>query len=329
MFVTPEAKRAGLLVAVISGGRPKLSERSTAKFLRDLDAFGPADIVWVVNETDAETYEDDPGHPLCVYTHDWAREYARDHWTLPTPPADFVGAFPGREWACREAERRGCWGVLQIDDNIVQLSVIRGGGAAARYCSRNGGLALHADLLSAAALSTNSWMTGAQLQSAMKDRALIARTGFPYSCFIERVGEGREEWVGPFEDDITHAFQYGSRADGATTALLMAVRYMKARKTGGGMRNNYDHTRSVALQRMFPQSAKVTIMAKRSNGRGEPRVFHKMAGAAIRNPLRITDRDLYGQLKERIETIMVEWHAEDQESTRRKIAKRVAGTQPS
>lgn len=324
MFVTPAAKRAGLLVAVISGGRPKLYQRPTAKFLDALQDFAPADVVWIVNERDAAEYERD-GRPLSVYSHEWAEQYAGAHWMLPAAPepSGFLGAFPGREWACLEAERRGCWGVMQIDDNIVQISVARGGGAAARYSLRNGGMALHADLLSAIALSTNGSMVGAHLQSAARERPAIARAGFPYSCFVEKVGPGREEWFGPFEDDITHAFQYGTRADGATAAVVSAVRYMKESQSQTGMRAKYGAERAVQLQRIFPESANVRVMKSRSNGRGGARVFHKMSAGAIRNPLRVTDPRLFGKVKRRIEQILVEWHAEDQASAREKVARRV------
>lgn len=326
MFVTPEAKRAGLLVAVISGGRSKLYQRPTAKLLAALQDFAPAGVVWIVNEHDAGEYERD-GLPFAVYPDDWAFEYAKAHWTdiqLPPETAKALGAFPGREWACLEAERRGCWGVMQLDDNIVQISVARGGGAAARYCYRNGGIALHADLLSAVALSTNGRMVGAHLQSAARERPAIARAGFPYSCFVEKVGPGREHWHGPYEDDIIQAFQYGTRADGATAAVVSAVRYMKDSKTTGGLRTIYDHSRSVQLQRMFPESAAIRVMKSRSNGRGEPRVFHKMSAGAIRNQLRVTDPELFAAVKARIEEILVEWHAEDQASAREKVARRVA-----
>jgi len=58
-------------------------------------------------------------------------------------------------------------------------------------------------------------MVGANLDAIPYVKLQIARAGFTYSMFVEKVGPGREPWYGPFEDDITHAFQYGIRADGA------------------------------------------------------------------------------------------------------------------
>lgn len=108
MFVTSDEVRGGLLVAVISGGRPRLDQRAVSRFLPDLHAAGVQDIVWVVSDQDAPSYEQDE-HPLCVYPRAWALDYARGHWMQPQKPGPdaFLGAFPGREWACREAERRG------------------------------------------------------------------------------------------------------------------------------------------------------------------------------------------------------------------------------
>ena len=298
MFVTSDEARGGLLVAIITGGRPRLADRVTRKFLPSLTAAGVRDVVWAVSEQDAEAYERDE-HEMAVYPTEWAHEYARENWTnaLADPVrGGFLGAFPGREWACLEAERRGCWGVLQLDDNIDAIGVLHAAYAWGIDTARaHGGMGLVVDLLSAVALATNSWMTGARLNSVgipANVRAL-ARTGFPYSAFIEKVGPDREHWKGPFEDDIMHAFQYGTRADGATAAVVPLLAYNKEYASASGMRKAYDPTRAVALQRMFPQSAHLTVKKSKSNGQGGPRVFHHMNSDAIRNPLRVTDRDLY------------------------------------
>lgn len=324
-YITNPEQRSGLLVAVITGGRPNLIERQTSGLLPHLKTFGMHNIVWVVSDKDADGYERDD-HELAVYTREWAYEYAREHWMLAEPPepGGFFGAFPGREWACLEAERRGCWGVLQLDDNIMKLCMPRGTKASYRIAERNGGLALYADLLCAVALSTNSHMTGANLNSVANDAGVVARAGFPYSLFIERVGEGREHWNGPYEDDITHAFQYGTRADGATAAVLPSIRYLKESKSKTGMRSKYNHMRSVQLQRIFPESAKLMIKKQRSNGRGGPRIFHQMQNNAVRNRLTVLDPDLWGAAKARIEQLIEEWHPLQIEMTREKIAKRTA-----
>jgi hypothetical protein len=329
MFVTPADRRASLLVAIITGGRPKLKQRPTARHVADLRAAGVRDIVWVVSERDAPGYERD-GADLAVYPQGWAYGYAREHWmnAVPPDPQGFLGAFPGREWACLEAERRGCWGVLQLDDNIDQLAVRRRDVAGFRLAERAGGMGLFADLLSAMVLSTNARTVGGNLASVMtsrSDASRIIRPGFPYSCFVEQVGPGREPWYGPFEDDITHSFQYGDRADGATAALMPALIYHKEPNSKTGMRAKYDPTRSVQLQRLIPQGAKLSVRATRSNGRGDPRVFHTMPPGSIRNPVCVQDRPLYQAAVTRHDQLSREWFTGVAAANRVKVMKRLKG----
>ena len=283
------------------------------------------DIVWVVNERDAGEYERDD-HPMCVYPKEWSLAYAQKHWMLAAPPnPGFLGAFPGREWACLEAERRGCWGVLQLDDNITTLTFPRGNSKSCReIVNRNGGLAMFADILSAVALSTNGRMVGANLGAMPSIKLGIARPGFPYSCFIEKVGSGRESWYGPYEDDITHAFQYGTRADaGSSTALVVPLlRYEKESKSKSAMRSYYDHTRAVSLQKIFPEAANIVIKQRYSNGMGAPRIYHQMRSDAIRNKLIIKDRAMFRQVKTRIEQLLIDWWELHQGLVREKITRR-------
>jgi hypothetical protein len=325
MFVTTSEQRAGILVAVVTGGRPELRQRPTRRFLADLDAAGMHDIVWVVSDRDAPLYERDK-YPLAVYERAWAEEYAAGHWMQPEPPQPgaFLGAFPGREWACREAERRGCWAVLQLDDNIERLTFLRGS-SAAWVQDTQGGLALHMDLLSGVLASTNAWTVGAQLDAvspSVKQASKVARPGFPYSLFVERVGPGREEWFGPFEDDITHSLQYGSRPDGATTAVMPSVLYNKEHRKKSGMRQHYNETRALQLQRLFPQAAKINVRATRSNGRGEPRVFHTMPPGAIRNPLKVRDPDLFAAVRDRLSELAGAWVDVEARMIREKVDRR-------
>jgi hypothetical protein len=325
MSVTSSDQLAGLLVAVITGGRPKLRERATATLLPALEDLGVKDVVWVVSDQDAPGYEQDQ-HQLSVYPRTWAEEYAASHWmgtTRPQPGA-FLGAFAGREWACQLAEQRGCWGVLQLDDNITDLFLARRGTAGWDVVRENGGLALFTDLLAGIALSTNSWMTGAHLSSVPRVTQKVARAGFPYSLFIERVGPGREPWYGPFEDDITHAFQYGTRSDGATASISPLLNYHKENKAKSGMRAKYDHTRSVQLQRMFPESARISVRTTRSNGRGTPRVFHTMSAGAIRNPLAVRDLELFGSVRTTLVDLMDEWHDRYLIQNRTKVTRRTS-----
>lgn len=327
MFVTSEAERAGLLVAVITGGRPLLKQRTVHRFFPQMHDAGVADIVWVANERHAADLEPDE-HEVVTYTDEWAFEYARDHWMSPdTPPepGGFFGAFPGREWAAREAERRGCWGVLMLDDNIDRIMFARDSrGGRSVIDDQLGGFAFFIDMLAGVALSTNARTVGAQLSSIPEAHFMVAREGFPYSCFIERVGEGREEWFGPFEDDITHSLQYGDRADGATAAIVTLTRYHKENTSKTGMRTKYNHERSKMLQRLQPQSTKVMVKATRSNGQGTARVFHMMPAGAIRNPLVATDRNLYGRVTQRLVEAVKLWKVAEREGNRAKALERAA-----
>ena len=326
MYVTTSEQRGGILVAVISGGRPELARRPVSTHLPDAAAAGVRDVVWSVSDRDADDYERD-AFDLSVYPRAWAEEYAAAHWMNPEPPGEFLGAFPGREWACREAERRGCWAVLQLDDNIDWLYFLRGTNWSKQFVYERGGMGLFLDLFAGIMLSTNARTVGAQLDAvapSSKQASIVARPGFPYSLFLERVGPGREEWFGPFEDDITHSLQYGSRWDGATAAVMPTLHYKKEMGGKTGMRAHYNETRALQLQRLFPQAAKINVRATRSNGRGEPRVFHTMPAGAIRNPLVVRDPDLYGAVRARLQGLSEEWYPGEVEANRDKVRRRVA-----
>jgi hypothetical protein len=297
-LLTPATKLKGILPVVISGGRPRLKERCVARFLPSLQGVTD-DPVWAVTDKDAPEYEPD-GHEIVPYARDWAEEYAARNWTATRPmvPGGFLGAFPGREFACRLAEERGCWAVMQLDDNINRLQCFTSYAAAVRVVRNHGSLGMFADVLAAVTLSTNGRMVGGYLDSVNPEpsQLKVSRVGFPYSLFIEVTGDGREPWVGPFEDDITHAYQYGDNASSDTTLLVPALRYKKESSSRTGMRARYTGERAVPLQRMFPESAKIGIRKAHSNGRGGSRVFHTMGRGALRTPMVITDRELYGRV---------------------------------
>ena len=285
------------------------------------------DVVWVVRENHVPLYEHDPNAEIVSYSESWAYDYASEHWMHldPPEPGGFFGAFPGREWACLEAERRGCWGVLQLDDNINRMGIPKCSSAGHALVKAHGGMALYADLLAAVALSTNGRTVGGSLASVPKIQRQVARPGFPYSLFVEKVGAGREHWFGPFEDDITHGYQYGSRGDGNTSLLVPLLRYGKENASKTGMRGKYDATRAVQLQRIFPESAKINIRKAHSNGRGGPRVFHTMLNDAIRNPLQVRDAALFGQVQDRLRDLLAEWQTAQLASNRAKVYRRTAG----
>lgn len=334
MFVTNDKQRGGLLVAVITGGRPQLSQRPTGRFLQGLRDAGVSDVVWVVSEKDAPAYEHDD-NDLAVYPMEWAEKYATEHWMQPTPyePGTFFGAFVGREWACVEAERRGCWGVLQLDDNIQKVSIVNDTPNGFEIDRRHGELAGVMDSLAAVTLSTNGHMVGAQLSAVGTIDKKLSRPGFPYSCFIEKVGEGRENWYGPFEDDITHALQYGTRADNSTALVVGHWKYCKEFNSKSGMRKKYNNERAVQLQRIFPESAELVIQTAKSNGvkgdgKANARVFHKLRRGAIRNPQVVLDKDLYCRWASFMRDEVKEYAGLFKEMNREKSRRRIDKAQP-
>lgn len=325
MFGISETDRQSIFIAIISGGRPRLSERPTSKLINALEDSGFTNIAWVVAEHHAEQYESD-GREIVTYPSEWSAEYARDHWmsTDPVPPAGgFHGAFTGREWACLEAERRGCSAVLQLDDNISTISFVEERGVGKPFAREHGGLALFLEFFIAFMKSTNARMVGAQLASIPEPQLKVTRPGFCYSLFLEKVGEGRENWFGPYEDDITHALQYGSRPDGATPLVVPLLMYTKESTSKSGMRKHYNGKRALQLQRIFPESARIGVRKTLSNGLGEPRIFHMMSTKAISNPLTITDKKLYNSIVLKLNSLMNEWGEKQKEYNKEKVRKRI------
>ena len=330
MFVTTAEQRSGILVSVVTGGRPELRHRPTARFLQEVADAGVNDVVWSIREDHAEGYEPDE-FPFLTYTRDWAMEYGAAHWLeTESEPDDWFGPITGREWACREAERRGCWAVLHLDDNIDWLCFLRGTEWSKRLVNERGGMALILDLLAALTLSTNARLIGPQTDytaPTTKQASIVARPGFPYSIYLERVGPGREEWYGPYEDDIIHALQYGTRWDGATSAVVPSLHYKKnTARLKGGNREHYGARthRAVQLQRLLPQAAKVNLRMTHSNGRGQPRVFHTMLAGAIRNPLVVRDPALFGAVRDVLQGMAEDWYEGEYAANRDKVARRTA-----
>ena len=336
MSVTRPDLLAGVLPVVISGGRPALAPRLTSRLLAPL-AGVTADPVWLVRDDRAASYERDRWE-VVAYPRAEAEEFARGHWMGPGPyePGAFLGCFTEREWACRVAEERGCWAVLQLDDNIRRLTAFVGYASSAKVVRDRGGLALFADLLAAVTLATNSRMTGAKLQAVnpATEPGTFVRPGFPYSLFLERVDlPGREPYIGPVEEDILHAYQYASSAESATAALVYPLAYIKAHggtAEGSGMRVYYRAgMRAVGLQRMAPEMARLMVRQTHSNGRGQARVFHWMEPGAIarRSPLVVRDRPLFEAARAACEDLSEEVMAEHQAQLRERLARRAARSQ--
>jgi hypothetical protein len=332
MSVTPDSLLAGVLPCVISGGRPALKDRPTAKLLAGLHGV-TADPVWVVQDDRARGYDRD-GHEIVTFTRDWAQDWAAGHWTAAAryQPGDFLGSFTSREWACRTAAERGCWAVLMLDDNVSVLSAFHGEASSSRVIMRHGGLGLFADILAAVTLATNSAMTGAALQAVdpTAEPGRFARPGFPYTIYVEETGPGREPYAGPAEEDILQAWTYAANGTPATAVIVRPLQYRKPTAKGNdrtGMRGFYaSNERAVGLQRMAPQMARLEVKAAKANGHPHPRVFHAMKSGVIRDraPMAVTDPGLFAAARERVAGLVPECAAEFRESVRAKVARRAA-----
>lgn len=317
-----------ILVSIITGGRPALSDRPTGRFIEPLRAAGFTDLEWVVREDQADQYERDD-LPLNVYTVDWASRYAKDHWRHPTAvwkPGGFFGAFPGREWAMRTAEERGYDAVLQMDDNVRKIGLLNPTQPA--YASvRDPGILLR--LLCEVALSTNGWMTGAQLSSVIpKGMTRLVRPGYPYSVFVERCGPGRMPYYGPFEDDIMHALEYARNGGPNRSAtVLEVIRYHKDSGGSSGMRKHYNASRGLEIANRYPENVRIGIGPRTSSPAGTSQgqgVRHFLNTRGF-TPVLVTDPDRYLAA----DTALRQGVAEALEARRvwdhKKIASRAAG----
>lgn len=280
-------------MAVISGGRPALKQRVTARNLPSLVAAGLSDVEWVVRSDQVDGYERDD-HPVNVYPVDWADRYAREHWRHPSAvfvPGGFHGAFPGREWVMRSAETRGFDAVLQLDDNILNLGLINSQRPALRAGLSAGAMCA---LLVEFAASTNVAMCGAQLSQVPPTRLKTIRPGFPYSAFVEKTGPGRLPYHGPFEDDIMQAMEYGLHGGPArTTGVVEAMKYSKEYTSGSGMRRHYDATRGLEIARRYPANVTLKITRRTSSPRDRSRGVRHLLTTRGFTPVRVTDRDRF------------------------------------
>jgi hypothetical protein len=180
-------------------------------------------------------------------------------------------------------------------------------------------------------LSTNARFTGPQLQAVnpAEEAGIFARTGFPYSVQVEVCDEHRQPWFGPSEDDIVHAFQYGELGNPGTAAVVPGLRYQKDHQVAGGLHTWYDGSRAAGLQRLFPQSARITAQKTFANGRGGGRVFHTMLPDAIRTPLVVTDRALFLAARARMDELAAEVAAEKRWDLGVRVARHAARAQAS
>lgn len=284
-----------VLVSIITGGRPELDARPTRRFIESMHLAGFSDFEWVIRADHAPGYETDDV-PLNVYPVEWASEFARTHWRHPTAvwePGGFFGAFPGREWAMQSAEERGFDAVLQLDDNVDVIGLLNANQPAFRS-ALDPGVLLH--LLVELALSTNSYMTGAQLSSVVpKGLTTLMRPGYPYSVFVERTGPGRMPYFGPFEDDIMHALEYALHGGPHRTASVVdVIRYNKEHKARtGGMRSQYDTRRGLEIANRYPENVRIGMGPRTSGSKDAARGVRHFLNTRGFTPVTVTDPDRF------------------------------------
>lgn len=318
---------ARLLVQVITGGRPVLKDRPTAKFLVDLrDAGFPVE--WVVREDHASEYERDDV-PLNIYPLEWANQYAEAHWRHPTflfKPGSFHGAFTGREWAMRTGERGGFDLVLQLDDNVTHVGVIEA--TSHRYRTPGRTFAEQVHIMAELAMSTNAATLGMQLNSVVpRKRARTLRPGYPYSIFLEKCGAGRLPYFGPFEDDVMHSLEYARR--GTQTSAVMDT-FVYHKKGGGktGMRRYYDPTRGLELAKRYPENAKLIISRRTSSPKQRMKenlgVRHVLNVKGF-NPVKINNQERFATAEGEVHRLVNEAMAQFVIESRKVVAGRASG----
>jgi hypothetical protein len=313
------------LVAIITGGRPSLAERITARHLPSLQAAGFPDVEWVVREDQAAGYEPD-AHPFNTYPVAWADSYARTHWRHPVArweAGGFFGAFTGREWAMRTAEERGYDAVLQLDDNVKLLGLVTCTRPVSREVMDPGEML---SLLREFAASTNVSMLGAQLNSVPpQGKVKIIRAGYPYSVFIEKCGPGRMPWYGPYEDDVMHALEYAlNGGPGRTAGVVELMRYIKDHGSKTGMRKHYDNTRGLELPRRYPNNASLkvsrsTSSPKQTNGTRSVRHVLNTRGFT---PVKVTDPARYAEATAALTAGVAEYQSRLRRAHKVKMRKR-------
>lgn len=311
-----------LLVQVITGGRPLLSERPTSKLLPELAEI--ADVEYCIREDHIEGYETD-GFAFNPYTVDFANEYARTHWRHPMAewsPGGFFGAFPGREWAALSAERRRYDAVLQLDDNITHVGPVY----ATRDSYREGitSIAEMSSILAELSASTNASMLGMQLNTVIAPKqARILRAGYPYSFFIEKVGPGRLPYFGPFEDDIMHALEYALHGGpGRTAAVVDSLTYRKEPSSKSGMRSHYNPHRGMEIARRYRKNVKIIETKRTSNPVETEKGIRHVLNTKGFTPVRIEDSKRYRAASRRLAEIVALGSAATREANRQKMLRR-------
>lgn len=315
---------ATVLIAVITGNRPRLEQRPTRLILDRLEAAGYTNVEWVVRENHAPDYETDH-RPLNVYSNVFTTTYARDHWRHPKAkwaPDAFMGAFAGREHIVRDAARRGFKHVLQLDDNVLRINTALAGsrsentvGATAVEC---------VNVLLGMAASTNAAMCGMQLSALRPNTAKrIVRPGYPYSVFVETITPHRVPYYGPFEDDIMHALDYALSPSPMTAAVVPGLVYVKESKpTSGGMRSNYTVERGLGLVQHFPKNAVLMETSRTSSVMETERGIRHRLNTNGFTPVQVTDDALYDRSRDALLALTERTYRDITEHRRGKMRKR-------
>lgn len=314
-------KSERILVAVITGGRPRLEDRTTSRYLPALKAAG-YDTIWVTREDQAGPYEPD-GNPIETFTLDWANKYAKTHWRHPVEefiPGGFHGAFTGREWAMRLGQSRGYDAVIQLDDNIKDIGPVE---ASRTTFNKHVTHVEMFQLLAELAFSTNVSLLGMQLNSIpTPPNPKLIRVGYPYSAFIEKTGPLRLPYYGPFEDDIMHALDYGLGKAPTTAALIEVFKYVKHSGGNNGMRSRYNNTRGLGLLRQYPNNVTLRPGRRTSSTAETERGFRHYLNTKNFTPIHITNPTRYTQASNQITTITNNCITTFHQDTRNKMTTR-------
>lgn len=317
---------ATVLIAVITGNRPRLEQRPTRLLLDRLEAVGYLNVEWVVRENHEPLYERDH-RPLNVYSNVFTTTYARDHWRHPKAkwaPEGFMGAFPGREHVMRDAARRGFKHVLQLDDNVTTMAPVLVANRAEETTRVS--WAECVNVLLGLAASTNAAMCGMQITAVPPNKAVpVIRTGYPYSVFVETITPHRVPYYGPFEDDIMHALDYALSSSPATAAVVPGLTYNKESKpASGGMRAHYTAERGLGLVQHFPKNASL-VEGRRTSATNdlERGIRHRLNTSGF-TPVQVTEDALYGRSRDALRALTARAYA-SMEQIRQDKWKRRAG----
>lgn len=314
-----------VLVCILTGGRPQLADRPTARLVEPIMADGGFEAVeWVIREDHVDAYEHDD-LPMNVYPRSFSDAYSRMNWWHPAEQWDaggFQGVFPGREWAMRTAEERGFDAVLQLDDNVAQLGIMNVNSPEGQIRSEGWACRQLTEIVA----STNVMMCGMQLNSVPFKEYTILRPGFPYSVFVERTGPGRMPYHGPFEEDIMQAMEYGLHGGpNRTVGVTDVLRYVK--KSGGttGMRSRYGGHRGLEISRRYPENARIAPGRRTSSVQDGSRGIRHYLRTTGFTPIRVTDRERLDTVLQALRAAADEFLGGRAASSLRKIERRARG----